>query len=85
MTEAEKHERQHTLIADAEDAYDHAPRRNEADKIHRCELGKKAWWQLTGHMRAMHGVRGQAPFLFKTHEEVVRWHERLHIERDLDL
>lgn len=83
LTNAEKHELQHRRIAEAEDAYDAAPNRTGADKLHRRELGKKAWWTLTGHMRAMHDVRGQAPFLRKSYEDVVRWHDRLHVEESV--
>lgn len=84
LTQPEKHELQHRLIAEAKDAYNAAPRRSGRDKSKRRELGKKAWWVLTGHMRSMHGVTGQAPFLSKTYEEVVRWHERRHVEEAPD-
>lgn len=82
LTEHEKHELQHRRIAEAEDAYDAAPKRSGLDKYRRRELYKRMWWNLTGHMRAMHGVTGRAPFLSKTYEDVVRWHERLHAEAD---
>lgn len=74
----EKHELQHRRIAETLAAYEAAPRRTGSDKIHRRELGKKAWWALTGHLRSMHGVRGQAPFLRKTYAEVVEQHMRFH-------
>lgn len=82
LTEIERHELQHRCIAEAEDSYDAAPRRSGADRIHRRELGKNAWWALTGHLRAMHNIRGQAPFLRKTYEDVVKQHEQLHIDED---
>lgn len=31
-------------------------------------------------MRSMHKVSGQNPFLFKSYEEIVQWHERLHTQ-----
>lgn len=75
-----RHELQHRRIAEAEEAYDLAPRKTGADRIHRRELGKRMWWNLTGHMRAMHHIHGQCPFLRKSYEDVVMWHERLHAE-----
>ena len=74
-----KHDLQHRRIAETLAAYESAPKRTGADKIHRRELGKAAWWTLTGHLRAMHDVRGQAPFLFKTYEQISEQHaQQLH-------
>lgn len=83
LTQDEKHELQHLRIAEAKAAYESAPKRTGADKFHLGQFSNKAWWALTGHMRAMHGVTGQAPFLRKTYEDVVSWHERLHSEESV--
>lgn len=80
MSAAERHEHQHQLIAERADAYAAAPKRSGRDKYRRRELSKRAWWTLTVHMRSMHSVGGQNPFLFKTYAEVSAWHDRLHAE-----
>lgn len=72
------HDFQHRLISERLAAWETSPRRTGVDKIVRREAAKRAWWTLTGYMRGMHQVRGQAPFLMKTWDEVTAWHARLH-------
>jgi hypothetical protein len=72
---ADKHAYQHGLIAARKAVYDKAPKRNGRDRIRRRELGKKAWWTFTGHLRSMHGVKGNPPFLRKTWADLEAMHE----------
>lgn len=79
----ERHALQHQRISETKAAYERAPQKTGADKMHRRELGKKAWWALTFHMRQQHGpIGGSAPFLRKTYQEVEAWHQRLHNEEE---
>lgn len=80
MIDAE-HQRQHDIVAERKAQYDTTPRgRNGRDRLAKKNAGRKAWWALTWHMRRSHrsALRGQAPFLSMTYDEVEAWHARLH-------
>lgn len=76
------HDWQHQIIAETAQAWRQAPKRSALDKHRRRELGKQAWWTLTGHVRSHHRehARGNAPFLGKTYPEIEAMHDQLHEE-----
>lgn len=74
----ELHDHHHALIADRKRQWKAIKGRTGIVRVRRREAFKRYWWTLTGHLRGQHFIRGQAPFLNKTEEEVEAWHDRLH-------
>lgn len=77
LTEEETHAYQHHLIEERKAAYDALPKRSGLDKHLRREAEKRALWTFTGHLRGMHGVRGQAAFWGMTWKDLENMHSRL--------
>jgi len=75
------HDFQHRLIADRKAAYYALPKGNTGiARYRRREADKRATWTLQGHLRGMHHVRGQAPFLRMSYADMERLHEERHAE-----
>ncbi len=72
------HEFQHRLIAERKASYDELPKRGDLARYRRRETEKRAWWTLIGHLRGMHDIRGQAPFLRMTWDDATELHVSKH-------